>query len=155
MRFSGMCRTVCKTSVDLPIPGSPPINTNEPGTSPPPNTRFNSSSCISIRGSSSASISFKVTGLALAVSIPETGRRLEGSLRTISSTYVFHSPQEGHFPTHLGDSCPQLLHTYTVFSLAILLSFFIVRTKVGILPYRLCRLTQIIFLIRNNLCRSI
>ena len=31
--------------------------------------------------------------------------------RITSSTYVFHSPHDGHLPTHFGDSCPQLLHT--------------------------------------------
>jgi putative N6-adenine-specific DNA methylase len=30
---------VCSTSVDLPIPGSPPSRTTDAGTSPPPNTR--------------------------------------------------------------------------------------------------------------------
>ena len=33
---------VCSKMVDLPIPGSPPINTTEPVTSPPPSTRSNS-----------------------------------------------------------------------------------------------------------------
>ena len=33
---------VCSKIVDLPIPGSPPIKTTEPATSPPPNTRSNS-----------------------------------------------------------------------------------------------------------------
>ena len=33
---------VCSKIVDLPIPGSPPINTTEPATSPPPSTRSNS-----------------------------------------------------------------------------------------------------------------
>ena len=124
-----MCNTVCMTSVDLPIPGSPPIRTREPGTSPPPNTRFNSSSCILIRGSSSATISASASGLGFCVSIPDTGRRLTGSFLTISSTYVFHSPQDGHLPTHFGESCPQLLHTYTVFSFAIELPFFVVGYK--------------------------
>lgn len=48
---------------------------------------------------------------------PDTGLLFAGSLRTTSSTYVFHAPQDGHFPTHLGESCPQLVHTYTVFPL--------------------------------------
>ena len=118
------------TSVDFPIPGSPPIKTREPGTSPPPNTRFSSSSCILMRGSSSASISLRITGFAFCVSMPDTGRRLVVSFRTISSTYVFHSPHDGHLPTHFGDSCPQLLHTYTVFSFAI---FLIIQVKVALL----------------------
>ena len=40
---------------------------------------------------------------------------------TFSSTKVFHSPQLGHLPNHLGDSLPQLLQKYTVFVLAITL----------------------------------
>jgi hypothetical protein len=36
------------------------------------------------------------------------------------SLKVFHWPQLGHFPTHLGDSCPQFSHTYAVLSLAII-----------------------------------
>ena len=32
----------CKITVDLPIPGSPPIKTTEPFTIPPPNTWSNS-----------------------------------------------------------------------------------------------------------------
>ena len=100
---SSDCLIVCETSVDLPIPGSPPIRTREPCTSPPPNTRFSSSSCILMRGSSSASISLSASGLGFCVSMPDTGRRLAGSFRTISSTYVFHSPHDGHLPTHFGE----------------------------------------------------
>ena len=33
---------ICKINVDLPIPGSPPSNTSDPFTSPPPSTLFNS-----------------------------------------------------------------------------------------------------------------
>ena len=33
----------CNIKVDLPIPGSPPINTREPFTSPPPKTLSSSS----------------------------------------------------------------------------------------------------------------
>ena len=101
------------------MPGSPPISTSDPCTSPPPSTRFSSASCRSMRGSSAASISSSVTGFAFVGAMPASGRRATGSLRTISSTKVFHCPHAGHFPCHLGDSCPQLLHTYTVFSLAI------------------------------------
>ena len=54
--------TVCKTKVDFPIPGSPPIKTKEPFTKPPPRTLFNSSSFKSIRASSSVVISRHNTG---------------------------------------------------------------------------------------------
>ncbi|GAB4406318.1 MAG: hypothetical protein Kow00123_18930 [Anaerolineales bacterium] len=33
---------------------------------------------------------------------------------TTVSTIVFHSPQSGHRPTHLGDVLPHCWHTYTV-----------------------------------------
>lgn len=40
---------------------------------------------------------------------------------TRSSTIVFHSPQAGHLPAHLGDSAPQLLQNHAVFVSFILL----------------------------------
>jgi hypothetical protein len=36
------------------------------------------------------------------------------------SLNVFHCPQEGHLPIHLGDSCPQFEHTYAVLSFAMI-----------------------------------
>ena len=45
------CCDTCKSNVDLPIPGSPPIKTNEPGTTPPPKTRFSSTNSVFTRGS--------------------------------------------------------------------------------------------------------
>ena len=41
--------TSCKSRVDLPIPGSPPIRIAEPATSPPPVTRSNSSMPVTRR----------------------------------------------------------------------------------------------------------
>ncbi|CFW44741.1 Uncharacterised protein [Bordetella pertussis] len=59
--------SACSSSVDLPMPGSPPISTTAPATSPPPSTRSNSSSPVGWRGVSRASISDKLrTGLAAA-----------------------------------------------------------------------------------------
>ena len=43
--------------MDLPIPGSPPISTTDPGTKPPPRARSSSLNPIKIRGLSLASIS--------------------------------------------------------------------------------------------------
>ena len=51
-----------RSSVDLPMPGSPPMSTSEPGTSPPPNTRLNSPIGIVMRWWELLSIS--VIGLA-------------------------------------------------------------------------------------------
>jgi hypothetical protein len=35
------------------------------------------------------------------------------------SLKVFHCPQAGHLPIHLGDSCPQFSQTYAILSFAI------------------------------------
>ena len=40
----------CSSSVDLPMPGSPPTSTTEAGTSPPPSTRSNSAIVVGTRG---------------------------------------------------------------------------------------------------------
>ena len=44
MRLPAPCRlpSAIEVSVDLPMPGEPPISTSEPGTSPPPSTRSSS-----------------------------------------------------------------------------------------------------------------
>jgi predicted RNA-binding Zn-ribbon protein involved in translation (DUF1610 family) len=39
------------------------------------------------------------------------------------SLKVFHCPQAGHLPIHLGDSCPQFSQTYAVLSFAIVMCF--------------------------------
>ena len=64
MRRPPSRNTVCSTKVDFPMPGSPPNSTSDPGTNPPPNTRFSSPSHMSIRGSSSAAIRPTGTGAA-------------------------------------------------------------------------------------------
>ena len=33
---------------------------------------------------------------------------------TVISSYAFHWPQVGHWPTHFGERAPQLWHTYAV-----------------------------------------
>ena len=95
-----------------------------PGTKPPPNTRFSSWSCISIRGSSCDEISFSRNTLAASrpleemVSPPMLPFHLEeDGGRVLNSLNVFHWPHAGHLPIHLADSCPQFSQTYIVFSL--------------------------------------
>ena len=44
------------SSVDLPMPGSPPTSTAEPGTRPPPSTRSNSAMPVGSRGASRVSV---------------------------------------------------------------------------------------------------
>ncbi len=43
--------SICSSSVDLPMPGSPPISTTEPCTRPPPSTRSSSPMPVSVRAS--------------------------------------------------------------------------------------------------------
>jgi len=46
--------------------------------------------------------------------------RTPGVGLTFISLNVFHWPQAGHLPIHLGDSCPQLEQTYAVLSFAMM-----------------------------------
>ena len=83
-----------------PVASSP-----EPGTKPPPSTRFNSRIPVSIR--SSRRRSSRVMGVAvgwdLRRSIAPPGARTAISL---SSTIVFHDPHPGQRPIHLGEAYP-------------------------------------------------
>ena len=87
------------------MPGSPPKRIKEPGTIPPPNTRFNSPSIKGKRLRSSISMSEMDFGCAFGLM-----RIFEvfESRFTTSSTIVFHSLQEGHLPSHFGLCAPQL-----------------------------------------------
>ena len=107
---------VCKTSVLLPIPGSPPNSVILPGTSPPPKTRFNSVSSMLSLGSSIVEISLRFIGLLFAEVIPPN---MVAAPPWRTSLKVFHWPQLGHLPIHLALSCPQFSHTYATFSFAI------------------------------------
>ncbi|MDB5144861.1 MAG: hypothetical protein JWQ66_3574, partial [Mucilaginibacter sp.] len=104
-----------------PIPGSPPIKTNDPATMPPPKTRLNSLSGVSRRCSSSKVISETSMGLLERWVEVELAFQLGMDILVfsiISSTRVFHCPQEGHLPSHFGDSKPQLWQKYATFVLA-------------------------------------
>ena len=102
--FSDKFRHTCKSSVDLPIPGSPPTNTKDPCTIPPPSTR--SSSFISVDMRLSCVISICESGTffasaAFAATLPPFAALF---LSIISSTNVFHSLHAGHCPIHFDDS---------------------------------------------------
>ena len=60
----------CRSSVDLPIPGSPPTSTSEPGTMPPPSTRSSSEMPLEKRASADETTSAKRTGAAPAAPPP-------------------------------------------------------------------------------------
>src|ERR1041385_4160227 len=104
----------CRSKVGLPIPGSPPMSTIEPGTTPPPRTK--SSSCIP---DDQRVISVPVTSrrrVATATLPPPARpfdpfrRRSDPELAAFaaigSSTSVFHSPQASHLPCHFAYDAP-------------------------------------------------
>jgi hypothetical protein len=89
-------------------PGSPAIRMAEPGTTPPPQTRSNSSTPVTMRGGAGVSTS--------RVSKARPGPRLDarggasapgGAAPASSSTRVFHCPQALHCPAHLEWTAPQ------------------------------------------------
>lgn len=114
----------CNISVDFPMPGSPPIKINDPGTMPPPNTRFSSSSWVTIRGSLAVSTCEILLALLRSAFVSWRHSVLViSSFCTISSTKEFQVPQEGHFPCHLADSCPHCWQKKMVLALANLIQF--------------------------------
>ena len=86
--------------VDFPIPGSPPINTAEPGTNPPPKTLSNSSISVIFRGDQSNGPDKGINSIAPLIFLffrLLPGR--EGS--TCSSITEFQAPHASHCPLHL------------------------------------------------------
>src|SRR5262247_2334455 len=94
------------SSVDLPMPGSPPRSSTEPRTKPPPVTRSNSAMPEGSRGASWV--------------VPASGssgnlRPLRGArpgicgraVAEFSSAMVFHSPQASHLPCQRPYTAPQ------------------------------------------------
>src|SRR5215210_1028825 len=107
----------CKSSVLFPTPGSPPTSTIEPGTMPPPRTRFSSPTPVPILPPSrSARTSRKaiVAPAAFFGAFVFSARAAKPTAflsSCTSSTKVLHSPQSGQRPSHFGSVCPQLEHT--------------------------------------------
>src|SRR6266545_2196900 len=116
--------------VDLPIPGSPPTRTIDPGTMPPPRTKSNSARPVFHRGSAAPTTLPSLRGVATcppsprerapanlrAAPLPPPG---DGVRATGSSTSVFHSPQTSHLPAHRGWSAPQLVQRYIVLAFGV------------------------------------
>src|SRR5581483_5054247 len=105
-------------SVDLPMPGSPPSNSTEPRTKPPPVTRSSSAMPEGVRGASWVS----PVRLSSANARPlRFGRRLLGTAAVpaaFSSTSVFHSPQASHLPCQRLYAAPQFWQTKEARALA-------------------------------------
>src|SRR5471032_3131920 len=102
--------------VDLPMPGSPPISSAEPGTNPPPVTRSNSAMPVMRRGGG-ASSDFKSSRANLR---PLTRRPALAPIggAAPSSVMVFQPLQASHLPDHLGAVVPQVWQTKVAEDLA-------------------------------------
>ena len=109
------CRlpSAIEVSVDLPMPGEPPISTIEPGTIPPPRIWSSSPIPVDRRTWRSARTSARRTGLAAFVA-PPPPPRLAATGARVSSASVFQALQPGHWPCHFADSDPQAEQTKTV-----------------------------------------
>ncbi len=103
----------CSSSVDFPMPGSPPTSTMLPGTIPPPRTKSNSLIPVVQRRDSEPCTA--PTRWVFATDPPSPrlagpARRRAAPLETgaviISSTSVFHSPHASQRPAHFGCSAP-------------------------------------------------
>src|SRR5439155_23077167 len=98
------------SSVDLPMPGSPPTRTTEPGTMPPPRTKSNSTRPVFHRSTTPLFRSVRRTG-GWPVGRPLTGEPLNRP--TASSTSAFHAPHPSHRPPHFGCSAPHSVQRNT------------------------------------------
>src|SRR5713226_6200799 len=108
----------CNISVDLPIPGSPPIRVTEPGTRPPPNTRSSSAEPVVTRDCSTMASAASDDEASVRGTLMDTGgfRVVVGCS---SATRVFHSPQPVHCPCHFGEETPQFWQIKTSLDFAI------------------------------------
>ena len=98
---------ICKNSVDLPMPGSPPASTTLPATMPPPSTRSSSPMPVFLLGAFVPAISRSCTDLpGAAPDAPEPmALRCAGAASAgRCSSSVFQLPQFGHLPIHLAHS---------------------------------------------------
>src|ERR1044072_3870036 len=99
------------SSVDLPMPGSPPTKSTERRTKPPPVTRSSSAIPEDSRGASwllPASDS-SANCRPLRLERIETG--IEVAPVVSSSASVFHSPHASHLPCQRLYAAPQFWHT--------------------------------------------
>ena len=96
---SAISIAICSINVDLPIPGSPPTSTTEPGTIPPPSTRANSPIGRGMRSSASPPTCPMGRGSERPVR-PRTVDFLAGTFSSwmTSSTSELNSPHCGHLP---------------------------------------------------------
>ena len=97
------------TRVDLPIPGSPPSRTSDPGTNPPPRTRFSSAISTGSRAIVLVCKSPSRTGAAPVVRL--AARAPEDCDGAIVSTSESHVRQLGQRPSIVGLTNPHCWQT--------------------------------------------
>src|SRR5262252_9894477 len=98
----------CVSSVDLPMPGSPPTRSTEPRTKPPPVTRSSSAIPEERRGASW----LLPVSVSSANCRPLRRERIDtGTAPESSSASVFHSPQASHLPCQRLYAAPQFWQT--------------------------------------------
>ena len=92
------------TSVDLPMPGSPPSRTASPGRARRPRTRSTSPMPIGCRGTAARRCRASDAGLDAppAATRRAPARRPAALALTTVSTRVFHPPQARHWPSQRG-----------------------------------------------------
>src|ERR1700759_2624616 len=95
--------------VDLPIPGSPPISSAEPGTRPPPVTRSNSAMPVTRRGGGASSDLRSSSANLRPFSRRPALLPMGGAAP--SSVMVFQPLQASHLPDHLEVAAPQVWQT--------------------------------------------
>src|SRR5438477_687238 len=104
----------CSSSVDFPMPGSPPTRMTDPGTTPPPSTKSNSARPVFHRSTAPLPTSDSRTGgLSGADAVRRSDRPTVRRISSGSSTSVFHAPHASHRPAHLGCSAPQSVQRNT------------------------------------------
>jgi hypothetical protein len=101
-------------SVDLPTPGSPPSNTSEPATRPPPSTESSSPICERIRTSPPRSVDTSDSGTTRGGSTAAAGSRA-----WTSSTSVFQPLHCGQRPIHREEAAAHCWQTYETLGFAI------------------------------------
>ena len=106
---------ICNNSVDLPTPGSPASSETEPGTIPPPSTRFNSAEGKAILcWSSEFSWDNSCKGSAVAPTQECLEAGLAGATLVSDNGPPEPHPGEGQKPIHLELSYPQSKQRKTV-----------------------------------------
>src|SRR5882757_526306 len=95
----------CRMMVDLPMPGSPPTRSAEPGTSPPPVTRSNSAMPVGRRGGGASSLFRSSRVILRPLDLREAPLPTGGPAP--SSVMVFQPPHASHLPDHLEWVAPQ------------------------------------------------